>query len=61
MDIVPRIMRVRGEPSYMAVTPKGLHPGIGVLGNTEEEARENYADSLAKWIDLYHQAEAAGQ
>lgn len=40
---------------WLAVTADGTYPRIGVMGDTEREARDHYAASRAEWLALREQ------
>lgn len=54
--VEPRVRPIRG--GFLALTPSGVWPRIGVDGTTEQEAREAFFRSFASWESIL--AEAAG-
>ena len=52
--------RLRVAPNgWLALSPDGFHPGIGVFGATEEDARLRFQDELAAWADLHNRPSPA--
>lgn len=51
MSPAPRLIEcVYGR--WLAVSPVGCSIAIGVFGQTAEEARANYAESFARWVEI---------
>ncbi len=46
----PRLIET--PTGWLAVTASGDYPRIGVVGDSEAHARENYAASKAAWLAL---------
>lgn len=46
----PRVVMARS--GYLAVSPPGATPRIGVIGATEEEARRRFSKALDAWDEL---------
>lgn len=44
-----------GRPGWLAVSEPGSILNIGVLGETEEAARQLFKDELAAWCRLHEQ------
>ena len=55
--VEPRVRPVRN--GFLALSPVGVWPRIGVSGETEEVARANFLRSFAQWQELL--AAASGQ
>ena len=52
---IPRIIARRGPDGprgFLAVTPNGESPRIGVEGDTEEDARSRFRTAWAEWWEL---------
>ena len=51
----PRIIPVRA--GFLAVSPDGVRPRIGITAPTEPEARLAFAQAFQTWLDLIALAE----
>jgi hypothetical protein len=52
----PNLLRVRR--GWLALSPRSHPYRIGVLGNSEDEARRRFDIAVQAWKELHEQAEA---
>jgi hypothetical protein len=55
--IIPEPRIIPARHGFIAVSPTGVRPRIGVSGETEAEARLQFESSFAVWADLLNAVE----
>ena len=52
LAVVPRVVQCAYPNAWLAVSSDGSALRIGVLGRTEQLARENFSRALTEWAEL---------